>query len=445
MSQPQREQWSSRTGFLLAAVGSAVGLGNMWRFSYLTAESGGGAFVLLYILMTLAVGLPVMLVELMIGRGAGRSPVEALGYFGGRAWQLLGALFVLSGFLILAYYSVIAGWTVRYLLEALVGGFRADPAAYFGSIINGWNAVVWHVVFMAITVGTVVAGVKAGIERLAVVLMPLLFLVVCGLAVYAATLDGAATGYRFYLSVDWSEVLDTNVLNNAASQAFFSLSLGMGAIMTYASYLPEDSHLPNHAFAIGASDFGVAFIAGLAIFPMLFAFDLQGEIGESTIGTLFIVLPRAFVEMGAVGTVVGLLFFFALVIGALTSAISLLEVVVASAMDHLGWTRVRAALVGGGAIAALGVLPAFRDDMIDLLDLLAGQFLLIAGGLLLCVFAGWVMRDPIKQARKGGEAWPGYRAWLWVLRIPVPALLAFVLFFVGRSLLEMLGDMIAGT
>ena len=444
MSQP-REQWSSQIGFLLAAVGSAVGLGNMWRFSYLTAESGGAAFVLLYILMTAAVGLPVMLVELMIGRGARKSPVEALGTFGGRAWQLLGALFVLSGFLILAYYSVIAGWTVRYLLEALGAGFPADPSSYFDRITNGWNAVAWHVAFMVVTVGTVVAGVKAGIERLAVVLMPLLFLVVCGLALYATSLDGAAAGYRFYLSVDWSQLLDAEVLNNAASQAFFSLSLGMGAIMTYASYLSDDSHLPNQALAIGAADFGVAFIAGLAVFPMLFAFNLQGDIAESTIGTLFIVLPRAFVEMGAVGTFVGLLFFFALVIGALTSAISLLEVVVASAMDRLSWSRVRASLVGGGAITALGVLPAFSLEMVDLFDMLAGHFLLIAGGLLLCVFAGWVMRDPIEQARKGAEGWPGYGVWIWVLRIPVPALLAFVLFSVGRKLFEMVAGMIAGT
>ena len=275
--------------------------------------------------------------------------------------------------------------------------------------------------------------------------MPLLFLVVCGLAVYATTLDGAGSGYRFYLSVDWTQLLDADVLNNAASQAFFSLSLGMGAIMTYASYLPEDSHLPNQALAIGAADFGVAFIAGLAVFPMLFAFNLQGDIGESTIGTLFIVLPRAFVEMGAVGTGVGLLFFFALAIGALTSAISLLEVVVASAMDRLGWTRRQSALIGGGAITLLGLLPAFSDAMIDLLDLLAGHFLLVTGGLLICVFAGWIMHDPIGVASKGAERWPGYRPWLWLVRIPVPALLAFVLFFIGRQLVAQIAKLLGQT
>ncbi len=235
MSEPQREQWSSRFGFILAAVGSAVGLGNMWRFPYLTAENGGAAFVLLYILLTALVGLPVLLVELTIGRGARRSPVAALGHFGGNAWRALGALFVLSGFLISAYYSVIAGWTLRYGVEGLIWGFPSDAAAHFGQVTGGWSAVAWHLILIGLAVGTVQVGVRRGIERIALFLMPLLFLLDCGLAVYAYTLDGGSAGYRFYLAVDFSRVLDPTTLNHAASQAFFSLSLGMGAIMTFAS------------------------------------------------------------------------------------------------------------------------------------------------------------------------------------------------------------------
>ncbi len=427
MPSAPREQWSSRTGFLLAAVGSAVGLGNMWRFSYLTAENGGAAFVALYIVMTLLIGLPVMLAELSLGRAARRSPIEALGMYGGNAWRLLGALFVTSGFLILSYYSVIAGWTARYAVEALVMGFPEDPGTYFGSIINGWPAVGWHVAFMLATVATVLGGVKAGIERLALVLMPLLFLLVCALAAYAYTLDGGAAGYSFYLSVDMSEFASAKVLNDAASQAFFSLSLGMGAIMTYASYLPEDSHLPEESTVIAGADFGIAFIAGLAVFPMVFAFGLSEQVGGSTVGALFITLPAAFNEMGAAGQVIGLLFFVALLIGALTSAISLLEVVVSTAMDSLGWERRTAALVAGGLIMALGILPALDDGKLDVMDKLAGNAFLVAGGLALSVFVGWFTHDPIGQVSKGAASIRWFHIWRWLLRIPVPLVLAYVL------------------
>lgn len=187
-----RESWSSTLGFTLAAVGSAVGLGNMWRFSYMAAENGGAAFVVLYVAMTALVGVPVMLAELSLGRGAGRSPIQALVHFGGARWRPLGGLFVLTGFLILAYYSVIAGWTLRYAVEALVVGFPADAGAHFGAVASGLPALLWHLVFMAFTVLVVSGGVSAGIERAAMVLMPLLGLLVIGLAIYAATLPGPA-------------------------------------------------------------------------------------------------------------------------------------------------------------------------------------------------------------------------------------------------------------
>ncbi|MCP4003681.1 MAG: sodium-dependent transporter [bacterium] len=423
-----RERWSSKTGFLLAAVGSAVGLGNMWRFSYLTAENGGAAFVLLYIVMTLLIGLPVLLAELTLGRGARRSPIEALGVFGGGAWKALGGLFVATGFLILAYYSVIAGWTARYAIEAVLTGFPENPGEYFGSIINGRAAVAWHLVFMAATTLTVMVGVKGGIERLSIVLMPLLFVLVCGLALFAMTLDGASAGYDFYLSVDWSKLFTAKVLNDAASQAFFSLSLGMGAIMTYASYLPEDSHLPNESIIIATADFGVAFIAGLAVFPMIFAFGLSDQVNGSTVGALFITLPAAFNEMGTAGYLVGILFFVALVIGALTSAISLLEVVVSSAMDVLGLSRRTAALSAGGLIAALGIIPALDDGRLDVMDKLAGNAFLVAGGLILAVFVGWVMRNPLDEVSKGATGVRWFGLWRWLLRIPVPLVLAYTLF-----------------
>ncbi len=237
MASAPREHFSSRVGFLLAAVGSAVGLGNMWRFSYLTAANGGAAFVVLYLAITLLVGLPLLLAELVIGRGSQMSPIRALAHFGGPAWRPLGLVFVAAGFLILSYYGVIAGWTVRYAGIALLWGFEAGIADRFAEIATGWDAFAFQAVFMIVCIGIVASGVKGGIERSAVILMPALFVIVCGLALYAATLDGASAGYRYYFETDFSRLSDPAVIKDAAGQAFFSLSLGMGAMLTYASYL----------------------------------------------------------------------------------------------------------------------------------------------------------------------------------------------------------------
>ncbi len=427
MARSAREQWSSRHGFTLAAVGSAVGLGNMWRFSYLTAENGGAAFVLLYLGFTLLIGLPVLLAELTLGRGSQRSPVEALVHFGGSRWRPLGLLFVASGFLILAYYSVIAGWTVRYALEALFVGLPADAGAHFEAIASGTAAIGWHLVFMATTIAIVAGGVRGGIERAGLVLMPLLFVLVCGMAVWAATLDGAGAGYRFYLEIDLAELGNANVLQEAAGQAFFSLSLGMGAMLTYASYLSEHENLPNETVVVAVADFGVAFIAGLAVFPLIFALGLESEVGGSTVGALFITLPHAFAELGASGRVVAVGFFVALIVGALTSAISLLEVVVASVMDSLEWPRLRAALVLGAAIALLGVPAATSLEVLGWMDRLAGNLFLVFGGLALSLFVGWRMDDPVGQVSRGAEQVRGLAGWRWLLRIPVPLVLGYVL------------------
>ncbi|MEE8580407.1 MAG: sodium-dependent transporter [Myxococcota bacterium] len=427
MSSAPREHWSGRTGFILAAIGSAVGLGNMWRFSYLTAEHGGAAFVLLYLALTLLVGLPVLLAELTLGRGAGRSPIQALDHYGGPAWKPLGWLFVAAGFLILAYYSVIAGWTLRYSVVGVITGFDGDAGARFGEISTGPWAIGWHLVFMAATVAVVARGVRGGIERIALVLMPLLFIIVVGLAIYAATLEGGGAGYTYYLTADFGEIFGLEVLAQAAGQAFFSLSLGMGAILTFASYLDRSHHLPNESLVIAGSDFLVAFVAGLVVFPVLFALGLQSAVGESTVGALFITLPQAFAEMGGAGRVVGVLFFVALVAGALTSAVSLLEVVVATTMDGLGWSRRRAAISMGAAIALLGVPAALNLDVLGLMDQIAGNVFLILGGLALAIFVGWVMRDPVAEVSAGTHGVGWFFLWRGLLRFAVPVVLVVVL------------------
>jgi NSS family neurotransmitter:Na+ symporter len=429
MAGDPREQWTSRHGFVLAAIGSAVGLGNMWRFSYLAAENGGAAFVILYLLATLVVGLPVLLAELVLGRGSQKSPIQALAHYGGRAWKPLGLVFVGAGFLILSYYAVIAGWALRYGLAAIASGFDPNAAERFGEVAAGWDAFGYHVAFMAFTVFVIVGGVSRGIERASVALMPMLFVLIVGLALYAATLDGAGAGYAYYLGADFSKLLSLDVLKDATGQAFFSLSLGMGAMLTFASYLGRDVNLPRAAAIIAGADIAIAFIAGLVVFPMIFALDLSADVSASSVGALFITLPKAFAEMGAVGRGVGILFFAALIVGALTSAISLLEVVVSSAIDGFGWPRRRAGILLGVAITALGAPSAWNTDILGAIDQVANNILLLGGGFALSIFVGWVMAGPIEEASEGaaGVAWFG--SWRNLLRYVVPIFLFFVLVY----------------
>jgi NSS family neurotransmitter:Na+ symporter len=422
-----REHFASRAGFVLAAIGSAVGLGNMWRFSYLAAENGGAAFVLLYLATTTLVGLPVLLAELVIGRRAQRSPIAALARLGGARWRPLGALFVASGFLILAYYGVISGWTLRFVFEAATAGFEPGAAAHFQEFAAGPGAVAWHAGFLAVTIAIVAGGVKGGIERTSVLLMPVLFAIVLGLAIHAATLDGAGPAYAYYLRPDFGELLSIAVLRDAAGQAFFSLSLGMGAMMTYASYLGRDADLPDESLAIAGADFAVAFVAGLVVFPLIFALGLQQEVGGSTVGALFITLPHAFAEMGPAGRWIGLAFFVALLVGALTSAISLLEVVVASAIDVFGLSRPAAAVGLGALIALAGVPAALSLDVLGAMDQLAGNVFLILGGLALALFAGFVVEAPERELATGAGPVRWFFLWRFLLRWVVPTVLAVVL------------------
>lgn len=422
-----REQWQSRWGFVLAAVGSAVGLGNMWRFSYLAAEKGGAGFVALYLLFTILIGLPVMLAELTIGRGARTGPISALEQFGGPAWRWLGIVFVTAGFLILSYYGVIGGWTLRYSFEAAFLGFAADSGAHFGEIASGWDSLATQLLFMAITMMVVAGGIGGGIERVAKVAMPGLFLVMIGIALYASMLEGSGVGYAYYLNFDIRKALTLDVIVAAAGQAFFSLSLGMGAMLTFASYLPRQSDLVRDTVVISFSDFGVAFMAGLMVFPLIFALGMGNDISGSTIGALFVALPKAFAAMGAVGRVVGTAFFLALVVGALTSAVSLLEVVVSAAIDAFGWERGRAAFLAGLAVTVAGTWSAFDIEILDLADGIATNIFLVGGGLAIAIFVGWVMPDPVAEASAGGQRGAIHVLWRNLLRFVVPIALAVIL------------------
>jgi NSS family neurotransmitter:Na+ symporter len=309
-------------------------------------------------------------------------------------------MYAFTGFLILAYYSVIAGWVVRYAIDGIVTGFATDSAARFTEVTSGIAPVWYHLGVMATTVFIVSMGVQKGIERAALVLMPTLFGILILLAIWAFTLDGAVEGYAFYLRPDISELLDPYILSQAAGQAFYSLSLGMGCMLTFSSYLSNDHNLTQEAVTISFSDFGVAFVAGLVVFPVIFALGIQGEVSESTIGALFIALPGAFVEMGVAGRVIGVLFFIALVVGAVTSAVSLLEVVTASVIDETRLTRKSAAVLGGIVIAILGLLPALSLDFLGVMDGLS-QALLALGAFFMAIFVGWVAKGAGEELKKG--------------------------------------------
>lgn len=440
MTTPPREQWSSRLGFTLAAVGSAVGLGNVWRFPYVVGEHGGAAFLILYIAVLIVMGLPVMLAELAIGR---RSQSDAVGAFQilapGRPWVVGGYLSVAAGVVILSYYAVIGGWVGRYLVGYLSGEMATLPPAEFGATFEGFISstfapLTWAFAFLATTTAIVLSGVRHGIERANRVLMPLLFLLLVGMAVYGLTLPGAGEALGFLLTPDWSAFGQGEAYLAAVGQAFFSLSLGMGALLTYGSYLSRSTQLPGQAARIVALDFAVALVAGLVIFPAVFSFAIDPATGPTLV---FVVLPGIFEAMPA-GTLVGLAFFVLLAAAALSSAVSLLEVVVAYAMRQLRWSRRKAALLLGTAIFALSTLPSLGygplagvrllgGSILDGLDLAASQVVLPLGGLIFALFVGWSWGRAVALEEVGFErAWLG-RAWLFMLRWVTPALILVVL------------------
>lgn len=429
-SAPTRGAWATRAGFILAAVGSAVGLGNMWRFSYVAAGGGGAAFVLVYLVFVAVVGIPLMTSEFVIGRLSQESPARAVRRLGGSVWTPLGWLFVLCGLGILSYYSVIAGWTMRYALDAVRNAIPPDTAAYFGAVSEGTNSLLGHLLFMAMTIAIVTLGIKRGIERASLVMMPLLFLLLVGLAVWSATLSGAGAAYDYYLHPSFRAVFNRQVITDGAGQAFFSLSLGMGAMMTYASYLKSQENLAREATVVALSDFGVAFVAGLVVFPVIFSFGLLETVGESAVGTLFISLPEGFEALGRAGDYIDSIFFVMLFFAALTSAISLLEVVVAALVDGWHWSRPRAAIIGGIVIALLGIPSAFDNDFLGAMDDFVGKFLLIVGGFFTAILVGYrVLPQADAELARGLSSAGVRRAWAFFVRYVAPVVLLVVIYF----------------
>lgn len=430
-----RGSWGSELGFVLAAVGSAVGLGNMWRFSATASGGGGAAFVLLYIALTFVVGIPLLMAELSLGRRTKRNVVGALRSAAGRRWVPLSFLFILAGFVIFSFYSVIAGWALRYGVEAILVGLPGDPAGHFGGVATGETASAYHLAFVALTVAVVAGGVHRGIERVALALMPALFLILVGLALWAVTLPGAGDGYAYYLAPRFDELLDPRIIGSAAGQAYFSLSLGMGAILTFASYMDRDHDLGKEGAIIAASDFSVAFVAGLVVFPVVFALGVSDRVigltADEAEGVLFIALPAAFAGMGVLGRLIAIAFFAGLTMAALTSTVSLLEVVVSPLIDELGLTRRTATVVVGVAVALVGLVPANSLAALATMNRVAGDIFLGLGAFLTVVVVGWFVDDPLAELRKGAS--PLVRrtlpAWLFLMRYVLPVVTGAVLYF----------------
>jgi len=445
-SMAKRGKWNSTLGFVLAAAGSAVGLGNIWRFPYVTGKNGGAVFLFFYILAVVFLGLVVMYAELSLGRATQRNPVGAFERIKpGSPWKAVGFLGVFTGVGILSYYSVIAGWTLYYFYISSLGKFsqgltEAQIDEVFSVFVsNPFLTVLLLVVFIFLTCFIVSRGVSSGIERWTGILMPLLFLILLILSVYSLTLPGAGEGLKFYLKPDFSKV-SLKMILSAVGQAFFSLSLGMGAMITYGSYLSKKDNLFASGIEVVAFDTLVAFLAGIIIFPTVFTYGLSPRAGAALV---FKTLPFTFSKL-PLGRLFGPLFFFLLAIAALTSTISLVEVATSYLVDERKFSRPRAAFLVGAVAVLLGIPSAlstsssvfskfaFGKSFLDLMDYIWANISLPLGALLLSVFVGYIWgaeKAALEIRPEKHRKFPGEDLWIYDLKYFVPIVLSAILLF----------------
>ena len=409
MVHKPRETFGSRMGMLLAMAGSAIGLGNIWRFPYMLGKNGGAAFLLLYIIMMVVICLPVMISEYLIGRRGGSNPFSSFDRLApGSKWRWIGFLAVLASACILSFYCVVGGWSVRYLMSACTGGLLSFDGGYdqfFGAFIsNPWKPLFYTLLFLGLTGLIIAFGVRKGIERMSKIMITVLFVIIVLVVIRSLSLPGAVEGVRYMFVPDFSKVTaDTCIA--AMGQAFFSLSIGCGSILTYASYVRKDENIAASSAWIAFFDTGFAVIAGLAIIPAVYAIALMNGVDPDVSagpGLVFITLPGVFKSM-PLGGVVAVLFFLALLLAAITSATSLMEVVVAFVIEEMHRSRVRAVMLsfllcgGVGVFCSLSFGPLegfklFGLSVFDFFDYITSNIMLPVGGLLLAVFAGWRLR-----------------------------------------------------
>ena len=445
-TKSNRANFGSKLGVILASAGSAVGLGNIWRFPYETGNHGGAAFILIYIGCVLFFGIPIMVAEFSIGRHSRSNTARAYQTLApGTPWKWVGRMGVLAGFLILGYYSVVAGWTLDYIVQAATNSFSGQSADGFISSFNNfvqnpWRPVFWTLVFMLMTHFIVVKGVEKGIEKSSKIMMPMLFILLLVLAACAVSLPGAGNGLKFLLQPDFSKV-DANVLLGAMGQAFFSLSLGMGCLCTYASYFRKDVNLPKTALNVGVIDTLVAVLSGFIIFPAAFSVGIQPDAGPSL---LFITLPNVFQQAFGgrpwLAVLLSIMFYVLLALAALTSTISLHEVVTAYLHEEFNMTRRKAAILVTIGCSILGILSSlslgigkeltlFGMTLFDFFDYLTAKIMLPLGGFFIAIFTGWFMNRRIvwKEVSNNGtlKVWI-YRSWLFLLKFVAPIGIAFI-------------------
>lgn len=439
MTKKDRGNFGSKLGVILASAGSAVGLGNIWRFPYETGNHGGAAFILIYLGCILLLGLPIMIAEFLIGRHSQANTARAYQILApGTQWRWVGRMGVLAGFLILGYYSVVAGWTLEYIFEAVSNSFAGKTPAEFISSFqsfssNPWRPALWLTLFLLATHFIIVKGVEKGIEKSSKIMMPTLFIIILVLVGYSVTLPGASRGIEFLLKPDFSKV-DGNVFLGAMGQAFFSLSLGMGCLCTYASYFSKDTNLTRTAFSVGIIDTFVAVLAGFIIFPAAFSVGIQPDAGPSLI---FITLPnvfqQAFSGIPVLAYIFSVMFYVLLALAALTSTISLHEVVTAYLHEEFNFTRGKAArLVTAGCILlgilcslSLGVTKDFTIfglGMFDLFDFVTAKLMLPLGGLLISIFTGWYLDKKLVWSEITNNG---------TLKVPIYKLIIFILKYVA--------------
>lgn len=448
----KREHWGSRTGFVIAAAGSAIGLGNLWKFPYITWNNDGGAFVLVYLLCILVVGLPIMMAEILVGKKTQSDAVGAMKKAVGRGWGLVGAWGVFTGFVILGYYSVVAGWTLNYFVKCIgwsINGFPEGAAlgsAFDGFIANGPLQVMLAGLFSLATMAVIHMGVGKGIERITQILMPALGVILLLLIVSALSMSGAGEALAFIFRPNFSS-LEPGAILEALGHAFFTLSLGMGAMITYGSYLGRKQSVVSAAGMVVLLDTLIAVVATVIMFSVIFSVPgMEQEVGKSTAGMLFITLPQLFYTDVPMGFILAPLFFVLVGFAALTSTISLLEVVVAYFIDEKNWTRRKATLVCGGVTFIVTTLCALslganeglssfevfagKGGMFSTLDHLASNWLLPIGGFCITVGVGWFMTKEETMAELVDETTPGwfsYSAWHFAIRYVAPAAVAAII------------------
>lgn len=442
INQP-RAHWTSRMGFILAAAGSAVGLGNIWKFPYITGQNGGGAFVLVYLVCITFIGLPIMMAEFLIGRHSQRDVVGSFAALEGKKspWCLVGWGGVVASFILLSFYAVVAGWSFDYVAKSIAGGFSGllpeEISALFGQLVSSpAQVILWQALFILATVGVVICGVRGGIERWSKILMPVLFLLLVLLFVQGMLSPGAGAALEFMFRPDFSSLTPQSLLE-AMGHAFFTLSLGAGTMITYGSYLSPDSDLFSLSVRITVLDTIVALLAGLAIFPVVFAAGLEPAGGP---GLVFQTLPIVFSAL-PFGQILAVVFFLLLSFAALSSSISMLEVSVAYLIDEKGWTRVRATSLLGALAFAFGipcalsfnvwgdVTPFWGKSFFDFYDLLVSTYMLPIGGLMVAIYAGWFWKAGEEKKELVGNVkrpWL-YPVWHFLLRFVAPISVIIIL------------------